>query len=294
MAEAGLDASVKLSAQIVPVLAGGGARLPAHIGILAALDSLDICYEQMVGVSGGSIVAALYAAGYSLPDMKDIAADTDFSRFLGQNVVSLLRTGGLSSGERFERWMDERLEGRCFRDLNHDLHVVATDVRSGKPAIFSREATPDMPVARAVHFSMSVPLLFSFNVYGEQVIVDGSILSEEALRRDWSGTGTPVVVFKLRGSGGFKSTKRGPLVPLRDYLAMLLHTFMTSLSHEYINDDFWLSTIVVETGDVSPVAFSLGPEVKHELYETGYRTTMEFLPLKMARRADGAGTQGSS
>ena len=35
-------------------------------------------------------------------------------------------------------------------------------------------------------------------------------------------------------------------------------------------------------GDVSPVAFSLGPQVKAELYEVGYRSTLNFLPTKLA------------
>ena len=269
--------------QIVPVLAGGGARLPAHIGILAALQELGIGFTQIVGVSGGSIVAELLAGGYDLAQIRDIADDTDFSQFLGQNLISLLRTGGLSSGDRFERWMDEKMQGRRFCDLDMDLHVIATDVRSGKPVVFNKEMSSTMPVSEAIRYSMSVPLLFSFKAVGEQVMADGSILSEEALRRDWSGTGTPVVVFKLRGNGALKIKHRKTLFPLRDYLAMLLHTFMTTLSHEYLNEAFWLSTIVVDTGDVSPVAFSLGPAVKAELYEAGYRSTLTFLPIKLAR-----------
>ncbi|WOJ97190.1 patatin-like phospholipase family protein [Congregibacter brevis] len=269
--------------QIVPVLAGGGARLPAHIGILAALEELQIGFNQVVGVSGGSIVAALLAGGYDLTAIRKISDDTDFSQFLGQNLISLLRTGGLSSGNRFESWMDEKMQGQCFGDLEMDLSVVATDVRSGKPVIFNTATTPQMAVSEAVRYSMSVPLLFSFKTLGDQVMADGSILSEEALRRDWSGFGTPVVVFKLRGTGALKLNSRKPIIPLRNYLAMLIHTFMTTLSHEYINEAFWLSTIVVDTGDVSPVAFTLGPELKAELYEAGYRSTLDFLPPKLAQ-----------
>ncbi|EAQ98259.1 patatin-like phospholipase family protein [Congregibacter litoralis] len=271
------------TAHIVPVLAGGGARLPAHIGILTALEELKIDFRQMVGVSGGSIVAALFAGGYDLADIRQISDDTDFSQFLGQNFISLLRTGGLSSGDRFERWMDEKMQGRRFCDLAMDLSVVATDVRSGKAVIFNRDLSPEMRISEAVRYSMSVPLLFSFKTLGEQVMADGSILAEEALRRDWSGAGTPVVVFKLRGSGGLNLKDRKPVIPLSNYLAMLIHTFMTTLSHEYINEAFWLSTIVVETGDVSPVAFTLGPELKAELFEAGYRSTLDFLPPKLAQ-----------
>ena len=135
---------------------------------------------------------------------------------------------------------------------------------------------------------MSVPLLFSFKHRGEQVLTDGSILSEEALRRDWTGSGTPVVVFKLRGTGGLSVTQRSSL-PLRDYLGMLIHTFMTSLAHEYVNDAFWLSTIVVETGEISPVAFSLGPEEKERLFQMGFENTLSHLPRKLGQQAGQTG-----
>ena len=55
------------------------------------------------------------------------------------------------------------------------LHLVATDVRSGKPVIFNQENTPNMKVSEAVRFSMSIPLVFSFKPFGKHLMVDGSI-----------------------------------------------------------------------------------------------------------------------
>jgi hypothetical protein len=47
------------------VLAGGGAKGAAHIGVIEVLDSLDIHPDIVVRTSIGSIVGALYASGYS-------------------------------------------------------------------------------------------------------------------------------------------------------------------------------------------------------------------------------------
>ena len=147
-----------LPQRIVPVLAGGGTRLPAHVGVLTALNDLGIQYQHLVGVSGGSVVAALAAVGKSTDHMKTLFREVDFSQFRGYSLLNLLLRGGLSNGRRFERWMDGELGGARFKDLDVDLHVVATDVRSGRPAIFDRRTTPDLPVARAVLFSISIPL----------------------------------------------------------------------------------------------------------------------------------------
>jgi NTE family protein len=271
------------SLNIVPVLAGGGGRLPAHIGVLQAINELGLGYSTLVGVSGGSIVGALAVAGYSLDEIHRIALDTEFSRFSSQNLFTLLRTGGFSNGDSFQAWMDDLLDRRTFADLERDFHVVATDVRSGKPVIFSRDTHPDTPVALAVRFSMSVPILFSFKEYGDHLLVDGSILSEDALQREWSGE-TPVVVFKLR-SDSHRSAQRRSVMPLRTYLEMLVHTFMTAMSREYINERFWLSTIVIDTGDISPVDLHLNLDDKERLYSAGYETTLRVLPEKLRRSA---------
>jgi len=266
---------------IVPVLAGGGGRLSAHIGVLNAIAELGLHYSTLVGVSGGSIVGALAVSGYSLEEIHDIALATEFSRFSSQNLLSLLRTGGFSNGDAFQRWMDTLLAGRTFSDLDVDFYVVATDVRTGKPVIFSRATHPDTPIALAVRFSMSVPILFSFKEYGEHLLVDGSILSEDALQRNWAGD-VPVVVFKLR-SNNHRATAKTSMMPLRSYLEMLVNTFMTTMSREYINEKFWLSTIIIDTGDISPVDLRLTSADKQELYDTGYDTTMAILPAKLKR-----------
>ena len=93
---------------MIPVLAGGGTRLPAHVGILTALEQMNYRVDRLVGVSGGSIVAALYARGFSTTYLKKLAFDVDFRQFRGFSLKKLLFAGGLSSGERFESWLDDQ------------------------------------------------------------------------------------------------------------------------------------------------------------------------------------------
>ena len=66
---------------VVPIFAGGGTRLPAHVGILYALKEFDVDFTHLVGVSGGSIVSSLFAAGLTPKEIKDIALTTDFKQF---------------------------------------------------------------------------------------------------------------------------------------------------------------------------------------------------------------------
>jgi len=278
---------VTVPQRIVPVLAGGGTRLAAHVGVLTALADMDIGYDHIVGVSGGSTVASLVATGMPMDDIKAILRDVNFARYRGYSLLNLLLHGGLSTGKRFEQWMNSQLGGARFRDLGKNLHVVATDVRSGRPVVFNRDNSPDLPVARAVLYSISIPLIFPFHHHGDHVLVDGSILAEDSLFRDWAGDLTPVVCFRLRDKRIAAAHPARKILPVADYLFMLVRTFMSTISREYLSEALWLNTVLIETEGMSPLEFHMTQEQKQSLYDLGYATTREFLPLKLAQAARG-------
>ncbi|GGD75132.1 patatin-like phospholipase family protein [Lacimicrobium alkaliphilum] len=271
-----------LPQEIIPIFSGGGTRLPTHIGILAALKDLDIGFKHLVGVSGGSIVSALYSTGMPLTEIHQLALDTNFRQFRGFSLIRLLRDGGLSSGDKFERWMDTHLKGKTFEQLEVDLHIVATDVNGGGPVIFNRDNSPTMRVSKAVRFSMSIPLIFSFKSYKDHLLVDGAILSEDALFRDWAGDGTPSVCFRLKSDNQYKPLMKRSWVPLTQYILLLIRTFMTALSREYVNASYWHNTVVINTGTLSAVDFDMTPEQKNTLFEVGYETAKNILPTKIS------------
>ena len=57
------------------VLSGGGARGVAHIGIIKAMEEAGLRPDYIAGTSMGSIIAALYAVGYSADQMEEIGGD---------------------------------------------------------------------------------------------------------------------------------------------------------------------------------------------------------------------------
>jgi len=268
---------------VVPIFAGGGTRLPAHVGILYALKEFDVDFTHLVGVSGGSIVSSLFAAGLSPEEIKDIALTTDYNQFRGFSLFKLIRHGGLSSGDLFEQWMDKLLGGKTFAELDYDLHIVATDVAKGTPVVFDKERTPDVKVSLAVRFSMSIPLVFSFKSFGDHVMVDGSILSEDALHRDWAKDGTPVLCFRLEGEHENNAVEIKGFFPIYKYVTLLIRTFMTTISLEYINDAFWHNTVVVNIGNHSAVDFNMTTEQKQTLFDIGLKTAEEVLPIKLGK-----------
>ena len=53
-------------------LAGGGVKGAAHIGAIKALEEENIKFQYIGGTSSGSIVACLYACGFTSDEMYEI------------------------------------------------------------------------------------------------------------------------------------------------------------------------------------------------------------------------------
>lgn len=270
-----------LEREIVPIFSGGGTRLCCYIGILMALKEMKLSFNHLVGVSGGSIIAALYAVGWSMDAMKKLALETDFKQFKEFSFWSLLRTGGLSDGNRFEHWLDDKLKGKTFADVELDLHVLATDINGGGPVLFNKKLTPHIKISQAIRYSMSIPLLFSFKNFESHIMADGVILSEDALHQNWSGRQIPAVCFRLKSDSEERPVIKNRYFPLVSYINMLIQTFMNAVSREYVHAEYWHNTVLINTGDVSSVDFSLPLETKLQLLRLGYETTMQVIPLKL-------------
>ncbi|MGJ8680884.1 patatin-like phospholipase family protein [Paraglaciecola sp.] len=269
--------------QVVPIFSGGGTRLSAHIGILDALNKLDIKFDHIVGVSGGSIVSSLFCSGMPLAEIKLLANDTDFKQFKGFSIITLLFQGGLSTGDKFENWMDRKLKGKTFAELPNNLHILATDVNGGGPVVFNKTNSPNLKISKAVRFSMSIPLFFSFQSYKKHILVDGAILSEDALYKDWAGDGTQVICFRLKSEQVADNKFKKSWLPIKQYVMMLIRTFMTAISREYVHDQYWKNTIIVNTGELSPVDFNITSQQKEKLYQVGYKTALEYVPIRLAK-----------
>ena len=267
--------------KIVPIFSGGGTKLSAHIGILDAMNTLNIDFKHIVGVSGGSIISSLYCTGMPLSEIKRLAIETNFKKFRGFSLITLLLQGGLSSGDAFERWMDQKLEGKTFNDIAKDLHILATDVNGGGPIVFNKENSPDLKISKAVRFSMSIPIFFSFKSYKDHILVDGAILSEDAIFKDWGGDGTPLICFRLKSDQVTDKPFKKSWLPIVQYVMMLIRTFMTAMSREYVHDQYWKNTIIINTGKLSPVDFNMSIQEKESLYEIGYKTALEFIPKRL-------------
>lgn len=149
-------------------LSGGAARGVAHIGVLEVLEREGIRPAVVAGVSAGSIVGALYCAGYTIEQLKAQALDMHWSKLVRfcRPRLSLFDT------TRLETYLNELVAGKTFDQLSIPFVALAVDILTS-----TEVALNEGPIAHAVRASCAIPGLFTPIEWGDYLLVDGGILN---------------------------------------------------------------------------------------------------------------------
>ena len=153
--------------QVALVLGGGAARGFSHIGLIQAFEDHGIPIDMLVGTSMGSIIASLYAAGYSVDNMRTIVAELDLGKLVD---IPFPPKGGLVNTDRIRVFLDALLNYSEFSDLVIPFYSVITNVTTGEEL-----ALHAGPVSSGVLASMSIPALFPAVQIDGQYFVDGGM-----------------------------------------------------------------------------------------------------------------------
>ncbi|OYU30582.1 MAG: esterase [Comamonadaceae bacterium PBBC2] len=151
-------------------LGGGAARGFAHVGVIQVLEEAGLRPSHVVGTSAGSLVAALYASGKTVPELRK-AAETMEEAEITDWMVPLLNRGALR-GEALAKYVNHQVGGRSLEQMKIPLGIVATDLRSGEAITFRRGNT-----GSAVRASSAVPAVFQPVRIGGREYVDGGLVA---------------------------------------------------------------------------------------------------------------------
>ena len=180
---------IDLKQRLAFVLSGGSVRAAAHVGVLKALEEYALEPDVIVGTSGGSIVAALYATGLSARQLEELFLE--YTRAKGKVVdpnwrgaiISLLtldykKFTGLVRGVALEEIIAQSLPIQRFEDLKKcQLLIPAVNLNSGQQTVFCDYKTlrltldregkcagyplrDDLTISQAVRASISIPGIF--------------------------------------------------------------------------------------------------------------------------------------
>lgn len=154
-------------------LSGGGVRGIAHIAVLEVLEAESIPVRAIAGTSAGSLVGVLYAAGIPLRDIRRLALETGWKKFLRPTFPKR----GFISSNGIGAFLHEILPVKRFSSLRLPFAAVATDLRTGEKVSLTGGS-----LSRAVQASCSLPVVFTPTPVGGRLLVDGGVASMVPVR----------------------------------------------------------------------------------------------------------------
>lgn len=153
-------------------LGGGAARGFAHIGVIKALEAQGIVPEIVVGTSAGSVVGALYAAGYDGFALQKTAMTMDEATISDWALPLFSKSPGVLKGEALQNYVNKAINNVPMERLKKRFGAVATDLKTGESILFNKGNT-----GLAVRASSSVPSVFQPVKIGAKTYVDGGLVA---------------------------------------------------------------------------------------------------------------------
>ena len=187
---------------IALVLAGGGAKGAAHVGVLRVLDELRIPVDCVVGTSMGALVGGTFATGMRPEEIEREVLAIDWERTIGgqgrrdrmpikrklatmtytiplevgMNRDGLRMPGGLIVTQEIEQFIRTLVAPfrytRDFDDLPIPFRAVATDMVAGEAVVLDNG-----DLSEGMRASMALPGIFSPVAHEGKVLSDGGMMA---------------------------------------------------------------------------------------------------------------------
>ena len=265
------------------VLAGGGAKGSAHIGVLKVLEELRVPIDAIAGTSMGALVGGGYAAGLSAADMEQAVTSVDWNQLfdddppraewpmrrkeqslnptfgfsIGRRDGKLRLPKGAISGQEVVLYLSELTAGvegvENFDRLPIPFRAVATDLETGEMVVFDRG-----PLPLAMRASMAVPGVFAPLETDDRIYVDGGLVRN-----------LPVDIARAMGVDRLIVVKLDSKPPTREQLSSVLGSIGQMVNFVFAQNEARSLTeidprrdilVTPQLGDIGPGDFARGPE----------------------------------
>ncbi|ANT64940.1 MULTISPECIES: patatin-like phospholipase family protein [Prosthecochloris] len=247
----------KKGATISLALGGGAVLGAAHVGILRALNELDITVSSVAGNSIGSFIAALHAFGKSWQEIADISRELDWFDLSGLTLSQY----GLLSNKKFGGLVQELLGDARLEHARIPLAMIATNISTGSKVVMDNGY-----VASAVMASSCIPGLFRPVERNGMLLVDGVLVENVPVSPLLNTENGPIICVDLMGKHRFSKPENIVGVLLNAFYSALQNTTEIQLEEAdlVITPDIDSFSLV----DTSAIA---------EIMEVGYQSSKKVL-----------------
>jgi NTE family protein len=287
------------------VLAGGGAKGSAHIGVLKVLEELRVPIDAIAGTSMGALVGGGYAAGLTADEMDEAVTSVDWNQLfdddppraewpMRRKEQSLNPTFGFSIGQRDGKFslpkgaisgqevllylsqLTAAAEGiETFDRLPIPFRAVATDLETGGMVVMD-----EGPLPLAMRASMAVPGVFAPLEAEGRIYVDGGLVRN-----------LPVDIARAMGVDRLIVVKLDSNPPTREQLSTVVGSIGQMINFVFAqNEDRSLKEVDPgrdvlvrpQLGDIGAGDFNRGPEAIATGVEAARRVADQLAELGLS------------
>ena len=162
---------MKKSRKIGLALGSGAARGWAHIGVLRALEELEIPIAAIAGTSMGALVGA-FAANTQVETIELVVLALAARGVARVFLDITLPRSGLVEGRKLSRLIAENLDARRFDQLRLPFRAVATDLLTGAEVILDSG-----DLVEAIRASVAIPGIFTPVMRNGALLADGGLVN---------------------------------------------------------------------------------------------------------------------
>jgi NTE family protein len=177
------------------VLAGGGARGFAHIGVVRALREAGVPFDFIGGTSMGAIVAAGVALGWNHGEL----ARRMRQAFVEANPLSdfTLPLVAVLRGKKVTKLLQDHFGERAIEDIDRAYFCVSSNLTLGREMVHTHG-----PLWRALRASVAIPGLLPPVVHEKTLLADGGLMNNFPVDVMSTYTQGPIVGIDVAGDEG--------------------------------------------------------------------------------------------
>jgi NTE family protein len=268
--------------------AGGGFYGIAQVAALKELENYKEYFDikRIRGVSVGSMVAALYAIGYTPDELTKILFDMDFDKLIKDTYFAyykLYERFGMYEAQKLEEEMERLIRIKTniklctFCQIDKDLTIISTNLNYQCPRFFNKENTPDMPISKAIRMSIGYPLIMTPILFEGDLYGDGGEFMNYPITTFDNMEETLGITFAAHNENINGTLKhRIPINDVYDYIKSIGTTMSRATYVSQITSEYLKRSIVIHiTENISSMQFNLTNEQKNTIYNCGIKAVKD-------------------
>nr|WBF70581.1 hypothetical protein [Megavirus caiporensis] len=269
-------------------LCGGGFYGYAEIGALKELEKYKQFFdiENISGVSVGSIVAALYAVGYTIDEMTKIVFEMNFDDLIQDNYFTyykLWEKFGMYDATKLEQEIERliaektHIKSCTFSQIKINLTIISTNLNYQRAIYFNKTNTPDMIISKAVRMSIGYPLVMTPVLFNGDLYGDGGEFINYPITMFKNLDETIGITFANNNENNDGTLKnRIQINTLYEYIISIGTTMSRSAYIAQITPEYLARSIVINiTENINSMQFNLTENQKKFLFDCGIKSVQE-------------------